>query len=214
MTLASTSTAVAAAPSVRAAAKRAVDVAGACVLLALLVPVLAAAAVWVWCHDRGPIVFAQTRLGRDGRPFTCLKLRTMAVDAEEALLALAEQAKPVDELFKLRDDPRLTGPGRWLRRMSIDEIPQLVNVVRGDMSLVGPRPILPSEVDLYGEAFQLRQSVRPGLTGLWQVSGRSDLSLEDSVRLDVRYATRWSLGMDVWVLAKTIPAVLSRRGAY
>ena len=212
MTLADT--AVAAAPSARVAAKRALDVAGAFVLLLLLLPVLAVAAAWVWSHDRGPIVFTQTRLGRDGRPFTCLKLRTMAVDAEAALLALAVRARPVDGLFKLADDPRLTGPGRSLRRMSIDEIPQLVNVIRGDMSLVGPRPILPSEVGLYGEAFPLRQSVRPGLTGLWQVSGRSDLSLEDSVRLDVRYATRWSLGMDVWVLAKTIPAVLTRRGAY
>ena len=140
--------------------------------------------------------------------FTCLKFRSMVVDAERVLADLHEQTGHEEGLFKMQHDPRITQPGRWIRRYSLDELPQLINVLRGDMSLVGPRPPLPSEVDRYTLTQSRRLRVRPGLTGLWQVSGRSDLSWDESVRLDLYYVDNWSMIQDIVILARTVGAVL------
>jgi len=148
------------------------------------------------------------------RPFTMLKLRTMVDGADRLVAGLLEESDADPRFYKFQDDPRVTGIGRWLRRWSLDELPQLWNVVRGDMSLVGPRPGLASEVEAY-ESWQLvRLAVRPGITGAWQVSGRSELSFDDCVRLDLAYIEDWSLRGDLIILAKTLPAVLGRRGAW
>ena len=182
--------------------------------LCLFSPVFAAIAAAIVLHDGGPVLFAQTRIGKDGQAFTVLKLRTMVPDAEhrkEALLALNEGD---GLLFKVRRDPRVTAPGVWLRRWSLDELPQLFNVLLGEMSLVGPRPPLPSEAARYGNDVRRRLVVRPGLTGLWQINGRSDLSREDAVRLDLRYVENWSLALDLQILWKTCSAVAKGRGAY
>ncbi len=192
-------------------AKRAFDVAGALAGLFLIWPLLLALMVWIRRHDGGPALFRQTRVGRDGETFTCLKLRSMSVDAEQRL---AELDVPEEGLFKDHDDPRVTRPGRFIRRFSLDELPQLWNVVRGDMSLVGPRPPLPEEVDKYEDDMLRRLNVLPGMTGLWQVSGRSDLSWEDTVRLDLYYVDNWSMVQDLIILARTVGAVLASRGAY
>jgi len=189
-------------------------------LLALLVllvgsPVLLALFLLVSVTSRGGALFRQTRVGVDGRSFTMLKFRSMYVDAEERLSGLQDRNEAADGLlFKMRDDPRVTPVGRWLRRFSLDEIPQLLNVVKGDMSLVGPRPPLPREVEQYGADVRRRLLVRPGLTGLWQISGRSDLSWDESVRLDLHYVENWSLALDAMIIYKTVFAVLQRRGAY
>jgi len=165
--------------------------------------------------SRGGALFRQTRVGVDGRTFTMFKFRSMYADAEARLADLENQNQNADGLlFKMRDDPRVTPIGRWLRRFSLDEVPQLLNVVAGDMSLVGPRPPLPREVAQYGEDVRRRLLVRPGLTGLWQISGRSDLSWEESVRLDLHYVENWSLALDAMIIWKTVFAVLRRRGAY
>ncbi|WP_216652048.1 MULTISPECIES: sugar transferase [Nocardioides] len=192
-------------------AKRAFDVVGALSILALTWPVLAFLMIWVKRHDGGPALFRQTRVGRDGAEFTCLKLRSMSVDAEERL---AELEARDHVLFKSAEDPRVTRPGRFIRRFSLDELPQLWNVVRGEMSLVGPRPPLPSEVEQYEDDMLRRLNVLPGMTGLWQVSGRSDLSWEDTVRLDLYYVDNWSMVQDLLILARTVTAVLASRGAY
>ena len=194
-------------------AKRAFDILGSCVLLLLTSPLWLWSALRIKLHDGGPVLFRQTRVGRDGATFECLKLRTMVPGAEQLLPSLATDTGE-EVLFKMRVDPRVTGPGRWLRRFSIDELPQLVNVLRGDMSLVGPRPPLPSEVVRYEVDATRRLRVRPGLTGLWQISGRSDLSWEDTVRLDLYYVDNWSLIQDMVILLKTIAAVVAARGAY
>ena len=162
----------------------------------------------------GPILFHQPRVGRGGRLFSSLKFRSMYLDAEDRL----EEVKHLNEqdgpIFKIRRDPRITSIGRLLRRTSLDELPQLFNVLLGDMSLVGPRPALMPEVLGY-EPWQLRRiTVKPGLTGLWQVSGRSDLPFETMMRLDADYIGRWSIWLDIWLLVRTIPAVISGRGAY
>jgi exopolysaccharide biosynthesis polyprenyl glycosylphosphotransferase len=163
----------------------------------------------------GPVLFRQKRVGRRNAEFEVFKLRTMHADAESLLESLREANVNADGLlFKMRDDPRVTRVGRYLRRWSIDEIPQLWNVVRGDMALVGPRPPLPSEVSQYDREIARRLLVRPGITGLWQVSGRSDLSWEDSVRLDLYYVERWSLALDALIIWKTLFAVVERKGAY
>jgi exopolysaccharide biosynthesis polyprenyl glycosylphosphotransferase len=193
-------------------AKRAFDVAGSTVLLVLGLPVLLLAAAWIWLTDRGPVLFTQTRIGRDGREFCCYKLRSMVLDAEDRLRDLEEREGHV--LFKQSDDPRVTRPGRLIRRFSVDELPQLVNVLRGDMSLVGPRPPLPSEVSRYGDDMRRRLNVRPGLTGLWQVSGRAELSWEDTVRLDLYYVDNWSMVQDLTIMVRTLRAVIAGRGAY
>jgi exopolysaccharide biosynthesis polyprenyl glycosylphosphotransferase len=188
-------------------------VAGAFLTL-LALPVLILIAVAIKVSDRGPVFFRQTRVGVHGREFPCLKFRSMVVDAEERLAKLQAANEHDGVLFKIKDDPRVTGVGKIIRRLSLDELPQLFNVLRGEMSLVGPRPPLPSEVEQYGDDVKRRLLVKPGITGLWQVSGRSNLSWEDSVRLDLYYVENWSLSTDIVILAKTIRAVLSRDGAY
>ena len=192
-------------------AKRAFDLVGALAILALVWPVLLGLMAWIRRHDGGPALFRQTRVGREGVEFTCLKLRSMSVDAEERL---AELEARDHILFKSTDDPRVTRPGRLIRRFSLDELPQLWNVVRGEMSLVGPRPPLPAEVEQYEDDMLRRLNVLPGMTGLWQVSGRSDLSWEDTVRLDLYYVDNWSMVQDLFILARTVTAVLASRGAY
>ncbi|MEO3812092.1 sugar transferase [Sphaerisporangium sp. B11E5] len=188
------------------------DRTGAAVALAVLAPLLIALAVAVRATSPGPALFRQTRVGRDGAEFTILKFRTMRVDAERHRVGLVSDRDGV--LFKIRDDPRVTPLGAWLRRLSLDELPQLVNVLSGHMSLVGPRPPLPEEVAGYGDDVRRRLVVRPGMTGLWQVNGRSDLSWEESVRLDLRYVENWSLTLDLQILWKTWSAVARGSGAY
>jgi exopolysaccharide biosynthesis polyprenyl glycosylphosphotransferase len=195
-------------------AKRAFDIAGSATLLALAAPLMLWTAWQIKRNDGGPVLFRQSRVGCDGSYFTCLKFRSMVVDAERVLARLHEQTGHAEGLFKMQQDPRITKPGRWIRRYSLDELPQLINVLRGDMSLVGPRPPLPSEVDHYTLTQSRRLRVRPGLTGLWQVSGRSDLSWDESVRLDLYYVDNWSMIQDVVILGRTVGAVLSSRGAY
>ncbi|MFI9560766.1 sugar transferase [Nonomuraea endophytica] len=181
-------------------------------LLVALAPLLVGLAVAVRASSPGPALFRQTRVGRDGTLFTIVKFRTMRQGAEHQKLALVSDADGV--LFKVRNDPRVTSLGALMRRHSLDELPQLINVVCGHMSLVGPRPPLPEEVERYGDDVRRRLLVRPGLTGLWQVSGRSDLSWEESVRLDLRYVENWSLMLDLQILWKTWSAVARGQGAY
>ncbi|MFK4086016.1 sugar transferase [Kribbella sp. NPDC020789] len=188
-------------------------VVGVLMLLAVS-PVLLVAATLVKLTSRGPVLFKQTRVGRGGEEFSMLKFRTMVVDAEERKAELVALNEGNGILFKMRDDPRITKVGKYLRRFSIDELPQLVNVLRGEMSLVGPRPPLPAEVALYAIDDSRRMLVKPGLTGLWQVSGRSDLTWEESMRLDLRYADNWSIALDLLILWKTARAVLGSDGAY
>jgi exopolysaccharide biosynthesis polyprenyl glycosylphosphotransferase len=188
-------------------------VVGGLMVLALS-PLLLITAILVKLSSRGPVLFRQTRVGRGGEQFRMLKFRTMVVDAEERKAELHALNEGNGILFKLRDDPRVTRIGRYLRRFSIDELPQLVNVLRGEMSLVGPRPPLPAEVAQYQIDDARRMLVKPGLTGLWQVSGRSDLTWEESMRLDLRYADNWSIALDLLILWKTARAVLGSDGAY
>jgi exopolysaccharide biosynthesis polyprenyl glycosylphosphotransferase len=192
------------------------DRVGALLLLMLGAPLVAAIAALILLEpgDRGPAIFRQERVGRNGQPFILYKFRTMHVNAEARLAELRALNETDGELFKIRKDPRVTGVGRWLRRFSLDEIPQLVNVVKGDMSLVGPRPPLAREVAGYPADMRRRLVVKPGLTGLWQVSGRSNLSWEESIRLDLRYVENWSLAMDLAILARTVSAVVRSSGAY
>jgi lipopolysaccharide/colanic/teichoic acid biosynthesis glycosyltransferase len=197
----------------RAAAKRTLDVSLAGTALVLASPVLLTAMALVRRGSSGPALFRQTRVGRDGTPFTILKLRTMVVDAEEQRHALLERNEADGPLFKLTDDPRVTPVGRVLRKLSIDELPQLLNVVRGDMSLVGPRPALPSEVADWPPGLDERLRVRPGITGLWQISGRSDCSFDEYARYDLYYVDNWSLATDVAILVRTVPQVVLGSGA-
>lgn len=196
--------------------KRVFDIVGAGVCLLLASPVLLGSAVAVRLHDGGPVFFRQRRVGRGGEFFDCYKFRSMVVDADRRAAELRARNMHGDEhvLFKDSDDPRVTPPGRFIRRFSIDETPQFLNVLRGEMSLVGPRPPLPGEVERYTDDVRTRLAVRPGMTGLWQVSGRSDLSWEDSVRLDLYYVDNWSLVQDLAILWRTVSAVVSGRGAY
>jgi exopolysaccharide biosynthesis polyprenyl glycosylphosphotransferase len=192
------------------------DRVGAFLLLVAFSPLLLVLALLVRFgpRGRGPAIFRQERVGKDGRPFVLYKFRTMVVNAEARLQELRNLNDSDGELFKMRQDPRVTPVGRWLRRLSLDELPQLMNVVKGDMSLVGPRPPLAREVAGYPDDMRRRLVVKPGLTGLWQVSGRSDLSWEESMRLDVTYVENWSLAMDVAILARTVKAVVRSSGAY
>jgi exopolysaccharide biosynthesis polyprenyl glycosylphosphotransferase len=194
--------------------KEAVDRILAAAGLLLLAPVMLAVVVLVRLDSPGAALFRQTRTGRNGVPFTMLKFRTMHCDAEERRAELSALLVGDSVLFKLRDDPRTTRVGRFLRRYSLDELPQLINVLLGNMALVGPRPPLPEEVARYHPDVRRRLAVKPGITGLWQVSGRSDLSWEESVRLDLRYVDNWSLGTDIGILARTLGAVVHHRGAY
>jgi exopolysaccharide biosynthesis polyprenyl glycosylphosphotransferase len=185
-------------------------------LLALLVlsPVLLLVALAIRLDSKGPALFKQTRVGHSGRPFTMLKFRTMHVDAESALPELDALNEADGVLFKMRQDPRVTRLGRLLRRYSIDEVPQLIHVALGQMALVGPRPPLPAETALYEPDVHRRFAVKPGVTGLWQVSGRSDLAWEEAVRLDLLYVDNWSLSLDAQIVARTLRAVLRHAGAY
>ncbi len=194
--------------------KGAVDRALALVALVVLAPLLLGLALAVRVDSPGPVLYRQERVGVNGRHFTMLKFRSMVVDADRQVEALQGENISDGLLFKMRADPRVTRVGRVLRRLSLDELPQLLNVVGGSMSLVGPRPPLPREVARYDSSVSRRLLVRPGLTGLWQVSGRSDLSWEEAVRLDLRYVENWSLALDALILAKTVRAVLGRSGAY
>lgn len=198
----------------QAIAKRTFDVVVSAAGLLVISPLLAAIALAIKLNDRGPVLFRQVRVGLHRQPFTLLKFRTMVPRAELLLADLLSRNEADGPLFKVRDDPRITRVGRFLRRYSLDELPQLWNVLKGEMSLVGPRPPLPSEVEAY-EDWQLdRLEVRPGITGLWQVSGRSELSFDEYVRLDLFYIENWSLAYDLFMIAKTIPMLLNPRGAY
>ena len=196
------------------ALKRTFDVIGATLLLILLSPLLLTILLAVRLSSRGPAFFRSTRRGIGQRPFACMKFRTMHTNAEEYQAELEELNEASGALFKIRDDPRLTRVGRVLRRFSLDELPQLVNVLRGEMSLVGPRPLPERDYEMLEDWHRKRYLVLPGITGLWQVSGRSELDFDDLVHLDFIYLERWSLALDLTILLKTIPAVLTRRGAY
>jgi exopolysaccharide biosynthesis polyprenyl glycosylphosphotransferase len=193
--------------------KRGIDIVGSAILLTLVAPILGVATLAIRLTSPGPIFFRQTRCGLNGRRFVMLKLRTMYVDADERkteLLHLNEMTGPV---FKMKNDPRITPVGRILRRFSIDELPQLWDVLRGDMSLVGPRPAVPLEVDEYATFERRRLSMRPGLTCIWQVNGRNEIGFDDWVRLDLEYIDTWNLTNDFKILARTLPAVLGGEGA-
>jgi exopolysaccharide production protein ExoY len=197
---------------------QALNISVALLAILFLAPVMIAVAIAVYSQDGGPILFAHRRLGRGGRSFYCLKFRSMAVDAEarlKALLASDPAARAEWEKdHKLRNDPRVTSLGEFLRKTSLDELPQLFNVLRGEMSLVGPRPIVDAEVAKYGRRFSNYCAVKPGITGLWQVSGRNDTTYRARVAMDCVYAARRNVMLDAKVLALTVPAVLARRGSY
>ena len=197
------------------AIKTAMDRVGAAVLLVLLSPVFALVALLVWHRDRGPVFFRQERIGKEGQVFGMFKFRTMVTNAESLLpFLLASTGQAAAPLYKIRADPRVTPVGAWLRRYSLDELPQLMNVLRGEMSLVGPRPQVQFEVETYANDVRRRLLVRPGMTGLWQINGRSDLSLEESVRFDLYYVENWSVVSDLMILWRTGRAVLRASGAY
>ncbi|MFE0700869.1 sugar transferase [Streptomyces sp. NPDC058872] len=198
----------------RRAIKEVVDRIGAAILLVLFAPLMVFVALLVLMDSRGGAFYRQCRVGKDGREFTILKFRTMVADADRVRAELEDRNEGAGLLFKLRKDPRVTRVGGVLRRYSIDELPQLFNVLTGSMSLVGPRPPLPEESAAYGPDIRRRLLVKPGLTGLWQISGRSDLSWEEAVRLDLRYVEDWSLALDTVILWKTLRAVLYGQGAY
>jgi exopolysaccharide biosynthesis polyprenyl glycosylphosphotransferase len=196
------------------AVKRTFDLILSTICLIVLAPLFLAVAVAIKLSSRGPVIYRSVRPGMAGKPFFCLKFRTMREHAEQ----IQDELEPLNELsgalFKIRDDPRMTRVGRLLRRFSLDELPQLVNVVKGDMSLVGPRPLPMRDFDRLEEWHKKRYLVLPGITGLWQVSGRAELDFDDLVRLDFLYLERWSIMLDLSILLKTIPAVLTRRGAF
>ncbi|MEW2454157.1 sugar transferase [Streptomyces albus] len=198
----------------RRVVKEVVDRLGAALLLLVFAPLMVLVALLVMADSRGGALYRQRRVGKDGREFTIFKFRTMVAGAHGARAALAHRNEGAGLLFKLRRDPRVTRVGAVLRRYSIDELPQLFNVLTGSMSLVGPRPPLPEESAAYGPDIRRRLLVKPGLTGLWQISGRSDLPWEEAVRLDLRYVEDWSLALDTVILWKTLRAVLRGQGAY
>jgi exopolysaccharide biosynthesis polyprenyl glycosylphosphotransferase len=198
----------------RYATKRLADILTSSLALLLLAPLLVVVAILIKLTSRGPVFFLQTRVGLNGVEFRMLKFRSMRADAEDLLPGLLDEHDGNAVMFKKRSDPRITRVGRVLRRWSIDELPQLINVLRGDMAFVGPRPPLLREVEQYDNDARRRLLVKPGITGLWQISGRSDLSWEDSVRLDLYYVENWSLTGDVIIMYRTVRAVLMGRGAY
>jgi lipopolysaccharide/colanic/teichoic acid biosynthesis glycosyltransferase len=194
--------------------KRGMDIVGASVLLVLVSPLLLLAGIAVVLTSSGGPIFACERIGRDGRPFTMYKIRSMVRGADVLRSRYEGENERSGPIFKMRRDPRITRVGRVLRKLSIDELPQLVNVLRGEMSLVGPRPPLPAEYERYGKRERQRLLMTPGMTGIWQVSGRSEVDFDEWVDMDLEYITSWSLGLDLKLLVLTIPAVLSGRGAY
>lgn len=195
------------------AMKRLFDIASSAVALWLLLPLFGVVAALIKLSSRGPVFFKQVRVGQFGKPFHMLKFRSMVVDAEAIKVQLERLNEQTGPVFKMKNDPRVTGIGRFIRKYSVDELPQLINVLRGDMSVVGPRPPVPSEVAKYEPWQRRRLSVRPGLTCIWQVSGRNQISFEDWMYLDMQYIDHWSLGQDFQLIFKTIPVVVTGRGA-
>src|SRR6266478_4143717 len=194
--------------------KRSLDITLSLLFLILLSPLFALIALLVWIEDDGPVFFAQTRVGQFGREFKMYKIRSMCLDAEERLKDLLEKNQHKEGVtFKIKDDPRITRTGKWLRKFSFDELPQLYNVLIGDMSLVGPRPPVPREVAKYSLADRRRLAIKPGITCFWQISGRSEIDFSGQVQLDVNYIEKQSFLTDFVILARTIPAVFSGKGA-
>ena len=208
----------AAAPGRGGLVQRSVDLLIASVALAFFAPIMAITALIVWLQDGGPVFYAHRRIGLNGREFSCLKFRSMLVDSEARLRQLlaesAEARAEWDRDHKLRNDPRITPIGTFLRRSSLDELPQLFNVLAGDMSIVGPRPIVTAEAKRYGRRFGHYCSVRPGITGLWQISGRNDVSYRRRIAIDTCYAQKRSLALDIRIILATVPSVLLRKGSY
>jgi lipopolysaccharide/colanic/teichoic acid biosynthesis glycosyltransferase len=192
--------------------KRLLDIVLGAIAFVVLSPVMLGAALSIRWRDGAPVLFRQTRVGRQGRSFTIYKFRTMVPDAEARYEEVSAHSDTRGPAFKMLDDPRVTPLGRFLRRTSIDELPQLINVLRGEMSLVGPRPAPPREVEGYDIWHRRRLSMRPGMTGLWQVEARMDVHFDERAELDLRYIDQWSLWMDLTILARTVPAVLLTRG--
>ena len=199
---------------VKSFAKRAIDIVGATVGLLAGAPVALCIALAIRITSGKRVLFKQTRVGIDGKLFTMYKFRTMVLDAEERRHELAGQNEADGLLFKIADDPRVTRVGKVLRPLGLDELPQLLNVLKGDMSLVGPRPALPIEVEMYDQRLRSRLWVKPGLTGLWQINGRHELSFDEYAQYDLHYVNNWSLTLDLWVLLATLPALVRRRGSY
>lgn len=195
--------------------KRLLDIIGSLCALIISSPILLGVAIAIKLDDGGPVFFSQTRIGLHGKPFKMYKFRSMVTNAEELKKKLAEETGQEDRfIFKMKDDPRITTVGHFIRKTSLDEFPQFYNVLKGDMSLVGPRPALPEEVARYGSLYSARLLVKPGITGPWQVSGRSDLSQEQSEYLDVSYIENWSIAGDLAILAKTVMVIFTGRGSY
>lgn len=195
--------------------KRVLDIIGSLCALIISSPIMLGVAIAIKLDDGGPVFFKQTRIGLHGQPFEMYKFRSMVTNAEELKKKLAEESGQGDRfIFKMKDDPRITKIGRFIRKTSLDEFPQFFNVLKGDMSLVGPRPALPEEVARYGSLYSARLLVKPGITGPWQVSGRSDLSQEQSEYLDVSYIENWSIAGDIIILAKTVLVLFRGTGAY
>ncbi len=198
----------------RLLAKRTFDSIVSAAIILLGLPLWLFVAIAIKTTSPGPVFYRQQRIGKDGRPFGMFKFRSMVADADTRREHLGTENEADGPIFKIRNDPRITPIGRWIRKYSIDEFPQLLNVLRGEMSLVGPRPPLPCETEAYEDRHWRRLEAIPGMTGLWQVSGRSDLSFEEMIRLDIFYIENWSIGFDITLLFRTIPAVLFARGAY
>ena len=194
--------------------KRSLDLSVAIVGLVLTLPLFPVIAVLVKLDSKGSVFFAQKRVGRHGRLFTCYKFRSMVADAENQKVKLAALNEASGPAFKIRQDPRITAIGSFLRRSSFDEMPQLFNVLLGQMSVVGPRPQIPTEVELYEPWHRARLAVKPGITCLWQISGRSQVGFDEWMRLDLEYIRRRSLRTDLFILLRTLPAVMARKGAY
>jgi exopolysaccharide biosynthesis polyprenyl glycosylphosphotransferase len=194
--------------------KRALDIAASAVLLALLAPLFAVVALFIWMTSRGPIFYRQERIGLNKRRFRIYKFRTMVMNADRLMAQLEQHNEVSGPVFKIKNDPRITPIGRFLRRSSIDELPQLLNVLKGEMSLVGPRPLPVRDYEGFNEDWQRRRfSVRPGITCLWQINGRSGIPFEQWMELDLQYMDEWSLWLDLKILARTIPAVMKGSGA-
>lgn len=195
-------------------AKRVIDFWIATITLVAIIPLFAVIAILIKIDSPGPVIFRQARIGKNGRKFIFYKFRTMVEDAEQQKEGLVWLNEATGPLFKIKNDPRITKIGAWLRKTSLDELPQLINVIKGDMSLVGPRPALPDEVDRYNALSMKRLLVMPGMTGVWQVNGRSNATFEEMINYDLCYIKDWSLRTDIEILFKTIPAVLKNHGAY
>lgn len=195
-------------------AKRLLDILASSAALIVLSPVFAVTALAIKLGSRGPVFFSQTRLGQKGRHFKMYKFRSMVVNAEALLEDLKDKNEVSGHMFKMKNDPRITKVGRLIRKTSIDELPQLINVIKGDMSLVGPRPPLPREVEEYGRWHDLRLSVKPGITGLWQISGRNDIGFDEMVSLDMKYIRERSLWYDLKIILKTVPVLIGDSKAF